>query len=95
MSGRKTTPEKPPSKRELSIAAKELHKSSATKAEKTLAGRVLSEGAAPEKPPSKRELSIAAKELHKSSATKAEKTLAGRVLSEGAAAARRGGSKST
>jgi hypothetical protein len=44
--GRRTTPEKPPSKRELSIAGKELSRNSASKANKTLAGRVLSEGAA-------------------------------------------------
>jgi hypothetical protein len=44
MSGRKTTPEKPPSRRELSIAGKELGRASASKADKTLAGRVLSEG---------------------------------------------------
>jgi hypothetical protein len=46
MSGRKTTPEKPPSRRELSIAGKELGRASASKADRTLAGRVLSEGAA-------------------------------------------------
>lgn len=44
MAPRKTTPEKPPSKRELSIAGKELGRPSASKADKSLAGRVLSEG---------------------------------------------------
>ena len=44
MSGRKTTPEKPPSKRELSIAGKTLPRGKATPAQRqTLAGRVLSE----------------------------------------------------
>jgi hypothetical protein len=46
MTGRRTTPEKPPSRRELTVAGKELSKKRATSAEKTLAGRVLSEGAA-------------------------------------------------
>ena len=43
---RKTTPEKPLTKRELSIAGRQLGKTSTSKPNKTLAGRVLSEGAA-------------------------------------------------
>lgn len=46
MKGRRTTPEKPPTKRELTIAARQLGKTSTSKPNKTLAGRVLSEGAA-------------------------------------------------
>jgi hypothetical protein len=46
MGGRKTTPEKPPTRRELSIAGRELGKSSTSKADRSLAGRVLSEDAA-------------------------------------------------
>ena len=46
MTGRKTTPEKPPTKRELSIAGRELGRSGTSKPDRTLAGRVLSEGAA-------------------------------------------------
>jgi hypothetical protein len=46
---KKTTPEKPPTQRELSIAGKVLGNSNTTKSTKTLAGRVLSEGAASKK----------------------------------------------
>ncbi len=46
MAGRKTTPEKPPTKRELSIAGRELGRAGTSKPDRTLAGRVLSEGAA-------------------------------------------------
>lgn len=46
---KKTTPEKPPSKRELSIAGTILSDPNASQKTKTLAGRVLSEGAASKK----------------------------------------------
>ncbi len=46
---KKTTPEKPPSKRELSIAGGVLADRKEPKKGKTLAGRVLSEGAASKK----------------------------------------------
>jgi hypothetical protein len=48
---KKTTPEKPPTKREASIAGAALRTGKATpKATRTLAGRVLSENAAAKKP---------------------------------------------
>jgi hypothetical protein len=44
---RKSTPEKPPSKKLLKTAGKTLAKPNASKSVKSLAGRVLSEGKKP------------------------------------------------